>query len=277
VGGSPRVLGRGGYLIRGQPGAGMAVILANAGSNHAGDHIDVLGRAIAQIPAAHRRQLLIRADGAGATHDLLDWLTAQNQLRGRRVEYSVGFGTKNQALTSAITAIPEKVWTPAITADGEVRDGAGVAEVTDLVNLTSWPAGMRVIVRREKPHSGAQLSLFEEADGWRYQAFATNTATGQLALLEARHRAHARVEDRIRHAKDTGLGRLPSREYKINQVWVQVAAVAADLTAWLRLLALTGELAAAEPKLLRYRMLHVPARLTRGGRRRRLRLPHTWP
>jgi hypothetical protein len=257
----------------------LAVTLrpGNAGSNHAGDHINVLGRAIAQIPAAHRRRLLVRADGAGATHELLDWLTAQNTIRGRRVEYSVGFSAKNAALTSAITAIPEPVWTPAIDADGEPREGADVAEVTDLITLTGWPVGMRVIVRREKPHPGAQLSLFEQADGWRYQAVATNTTTGRLAFLEARHRAHARVEDRIRHAKDTGLGRLPSREYAINQVWVQLAAIAADLVAWLRLLALSGDLATAEPKLLRYRMLHVPAQLSRGGRRRHLRLPRTWP
>ena len=136
---------------------------------------------------------------------------------------------------------------------------------------------MRVIVRREKPHPGAGLTLFEQADGWRYQAFATNTRTGQLAFLEARHRAHARVEDRIRVAKDTGLGRFPSREFTINQVWIQIAAIAADLIAWLQLIALDGDLAKAEPKLLRFRMLHVPARLTRGGRQRQLRLPASWP
>jgi Transposase DDE domain group 1 len=136
---------------------------------------------------------------------------------------------------------------------------------------------MRVVIRRERPHPGAQLSLFEEADGWRYQAFATNTAVGQLAFLEARHRAHARVEDRIRHAKDSGLGRFPSREFAINQAWLQAVSIAADLTAWLRLLALPDTLKACEPKALRYRLLHVPARLTRGGRRRRLRLPATWP
>jgi hypothetical protein len=115
----------------------LAVTLrpGNAGSNHAGDHIDVLGRAITQIPAAHRRRLLVRADGAGATHDLLDWLTAQNTIRGRGVEYSVGFSAKNPALTSAITAIPEAVWTPAIDAAGKPRDRADVAEVTDLSTL----------------------------------------------------------------------------------------------------------------------------------------------
>jgi hypothetical protein len=249
----------------------------NAGSNHAGDHIEVLTRAIAQVPAASRRRLLVRADGAGATHELLDWLTIQGQVRGRRLEYSVGFPTKNAALTSAITAVPERVWTPAVAADGEIRDGADVAEVTGLLDLRRWPTGMRVIVRRERPHPGAQLSLLEEADGYRYQAFATNTATGQLGFLEARHRGHARVEDRIKAAKDTGLGRFPSREYAINQAWLQLVAVAADLTAWLRLLALSGDLAVAEPKLLRFKMLHVPARLSRGGRSRRLRLPSHWP
>jgi hypothetical protein len=127
------------------------------------------------------------------------------------------------------------------------------------------------------PHPGAQLSLFEAADGFRYQAFATNTGTGQLAFLEARHRAHARVEDRIKAAKDTGLGRLPSREYAINQAWVQIVAVAADLIAWLQLLALDGDLSKVEPKTLRFRMLHLPARLVRGGRQRHLRLPATWP
>ena len=221
--------------------------------------------------------MLVRADGAGATHELLDWLTAQGRVRGRRLEYSVGFPTKNTALTSAIATVLERAWTPAVTADGEVREGADVAEVTSLLDLRRWPVGMRVIVRRERPHPGAQLSLFEAADGWRYQAFATNTAVGQLGFLEARHRAHARVEDRIKAAKDTGLGRFPSREYAINQAWLQIVAVAADLTAWLRLLALTDDLAAVEPKLLRFRMLHVPARLSRGGRRRRLRLPRHWP
>jgi Transposase DDE domain group 1 len=257
----------------------LAVTLrpGNAGSNHAGDHIDVLRRAVDQIPAAHRRRLLIRADGAGATHELLDWLTEQGQLRGRRLEYSVGFPTKNTALTSAITAIPERAWTPAVAADGEVRDGADIAEATGVLDLRRWPTGMRVIVRRERPHPGAQLSLLEETDGWRYQAFATNTRVGQLAFLEARHRAHARVEDRIKAAKDSGLGRFPSREYTINQAWLKIVAVAADLTAWLRLLALDGDLAATEPKGLRLKMLHVPARLVRSGRRRHLRLPGRWP
>jgi hypothetical protein len=250
----------------------------NANANHAHDHIDVLTEAIAQIPASQRRTILVRADTAGASHQLLDWLTAQGRVRGRQVEYSIGFPVnKGIAVHDAIHSLPEPVWTAAVDADGEVRDGAQVAELTGLLDLSRWPAGMRVIVRREKPHPGAGLTLFEQADGWRYQAFATNTRTGQLAFLEARHRGHARVEDRIRVAKDTGLGRFPSREFTINQAWIQIAAIAADLTCWLQLIALDGDLATAEPKTLRFRMLHVPARLTRGSRQRRLRIPTHWP
>lgn len=251
----------------------------NAGSNTAVDHIEVLTEAIAQIPGTRRRKLLIRSDGAGASHKLLDWLTEQNKVRGRSVEYSVGFAI-TEKIRDAIDLVPKKIWTSAIDADGGIREGGEVAELTGLLDLTTWPTGMRVIVRRERPHPGAQLSLFEERDGWRYQAFVTNTQVGQLAFLEARHRAHARVEDRIRHAKDSGLGRFPSREFDINQTWLMLTQIAADLTAWTRLLALTGDaknLAACEPKALRYRFLHVPARLVRGQRRRHLRIPESWP
>lgn len=166
----------------------------NAGSNTAVDHVEVLTDAIAQIPGTHRRKLLVRSDGAGASHKLLEWLDSQNKKRGRRVEYSIGFAV-TEPVRAAIGQVPKQVWTPAIDADGEVREGGDVAELTGLLDLSGWPDGMRVIVRRERPHPGAQLSLFEEADGWRYQAFVTNTTTGQLAFLEARHRAHARVED----------------------------------------------------------------------------------
>lgn len=250
-----------------------------AGSNTAADHVEVLTAAIAQVPTAHRKDLLVRCDGAGASHDLLDWLTAQGKVRGRRLEYSVGFAV-TEKIRDAIQVVPKHVWAPATDADGGVREGGDVAELTGLLDLTGWPVGMRIVVRRERPHPGAQLSLFEEADGWRYQAIATNTKVGQLAFLEARHRAHARVEDRIRHAKDSGLGRFPSREFKINQAWLIAIMIAADLTAWTRLLAFTGDahsLATCEPKALRYRLLHVPARLTNSARRRRLQIPQTWP
>ena len=158
-----------------------------AGSNTAADHIAVIGAGIAQIPAKCRKDLLVRCDGAGASHDLLDWLTEQGQIRGRRLEYSVGCAV-TEKIRDAIKVVPAHVWVPASDADGEVREGGDVAELTRLLDLRTWPEGMWVIVRRERPHPGAQLSLFEEADGWRYQAIATNTATGQLPFLEARHR-----------------------------------------------------------------------------------------
>jgi hypothetical protein len=120
--------------------------------NAAADHIEVLGAAIAQIPAKHRRNLLVRADGAGCSHALLDWLTGHNQVRGRRVEYSVGYPI-TEKLRAAITGIPETVWTPALDADGGVRAGGDVAEITGLLDLSGWPDQMRVIVRRGAPRT----------------------------------------------------------------------------------------------------------------------------
>jgi hypothetical protein len=257
----------------------------NAGSNTAADHLAVLDEAITQIPAAHRRDLLITCDGAGATHELVNHITALNARRGHQVHYSVGFDLDARART-AIGRLPDRAWQAVLDPDGDPRDldKAGVAELTGLLRhsaggdqLANWPQDMRVIVRREKPHPGAQLSLFEEHHGWRYQLVATNTPTGQLALLEARHRCQARVEDRIRCGKQTGIGRLPSRSFAINQAWCATAAIACDLLAWLQLLTLEGDLARAEPKTLRYRLLHTAARLVRGGRKRTIKIPQTWP
>ncbi len=222
---------------------------------------------------------MIRADGASASHGLLEWLSELNSKRGRTVQYSVGFSV-TEKVRDAISKVPKKAWAPAIDPEGDARENGDVVEITGMLDLSSWPEGMRILIRREHPHPGAALSLFEEADGWRYQAVATNTplATGgQVAFLEARHRAHARVETRIRHAKDTGIGRFPSREFAINQAWLVATSIAADLIAWLRLLALPETLKACEPKALRYRLLHVPARLTFGARQRHLRFPATWP
>jgi hypothetical protein len=217
----------------------------------------------------------VRGDSAAATHAVLAWLHDRNT-RARRVEYSIGWPI-GEPERAAIAALPAAAWSVALSAEGDVREGAQVAELTGLLSLPGWPEGMRVIVRRERPHPGAQLTLFEARDGWRYTAFLTNTTTGQLQQLEARHRAHARVEDRIRCAKDTGLRRLPSREFAINQAWCTTVAIACDLIAWLQLLALDGDLARAEPKRLRYRILHTAARLTHGQRRCWLRIPASWP
>ena len=186
----------------------------NAGSNTAADHIEVLDAALAQLPDHHRHgtPILIRADGAGCTREFLAHIRG---LREQAVscEFSVGWAIKDKE-RAAIGAIPARVWADAIDADGGHRDGAGLAEITCVLpaaELASYPVGTRVIVRRERPHPGAQLDAFEERDGWRYTALATDTSFGQLAHLDARHRAHARVEDRIRTTKDTGLDHFPSR------------------------------------------------------------------
>lgn len=278
-------------------GESLAVKLrpGNAGSNTARDHLEVLTAAINQIPATYRRDLLITCDGAGSTKDLLKHISALNAAPGRRVHYSVGFDLDERART-AIGQVPADAWQHVLNPDGSPRDlgEAGVVELSGLLResaggdvLKGWPADMRVLVRRERPHPGAQLSLFEEADGWRYQLIATNTPLqqpgrhhnrlAQIAFLEARHRAHARVEDRIRTGKATGLNHLPSTKFDINQAWLTCVAIACDLLAWLRLLCLSGDLAKAEPKTLRYRLLHTAARLVRGQRRRTIRIPETWP
>ena len=252
----------------------------NAGSNTAADHISVLDAALMQIPDAHRHgtPILVRADTAGCTREFLAHIRA---LRDQAVscEFSVGWAIRDKE-RAAIMAIPKAVWAEAINADGGHRDGAGLAEITLALPetaLENYPAGIRVIVRRERPHPGAQLDAFEEADGWRYTAFATDTALGQLAHLDARHRAHARIEDRIRCTKDTGLDHFPSRTFAINQAWLTVVMLAVDLIAWTQHLLLNGALAKAEPKTLRYRLLHVAARLTRGQRRLWLRIQRSWP
>ena len=252
----------------------------NAGSNTAADHITVLDAALAQIPDHYRHgaAILVRADTAGCTREFLAHLRG---LREQAVscEFSVGWAITEKE-RAAISAIPKPVWADVVDADGGHRNGAGLAEITHVLPtrcLVGYPAGTRVIVRRERPHPGAQLDAFEEADGWRYTAFAADTAFGQLAHLDARHRAHARVEDRIRCAKDTALDHFPSRSFAINQAWLTVVMLAVDLIAWTQHLLLDGQLAKAEPKTLRYRLLHVAARLTHGQRRLWLRIQRTWP
>jgi hypothetical protein len=189
----------------------------------------------------------------------------------------MGF-TINQATQDAILALPEEAWTAAYDIDGEPRDGAWVAEVTGLLDLDKWPEGSRVIVRRERPHPGAQLR-FTDADGHRF--IITDTPPGgpkrQLADLEVRHRSHARVEDRIRCAKASGLRNLPCKSYQLNKVWLELVLTAGDLMSWTQALCLDGDLARCEPAALRYRLLHVAARLVRTGRRWHLKIDKDWP
>jgi hypothetical protein len=251
-----------------------------AGSNTTADHIGVLDDALAQIPDAYRHgtPILVRVDSAGCTQGFLAHIRG---LRAQGVDttFSVGVAI-TEPIRQAIWHAKQHIdWVPALDTDGEPRDGAEICELTGLVGDDGYPAGTRFIVRRERPHPGAQLSLFDTIEGLRHQVMATDTPPGQgsIQFLEARHRAHARVEDRIRCGKDTGFGRFPSRIFAINQAWLQLALIGIDLLAWTQLLLLHGDLAAAEPKKLRYRLLHVAARLTRSARRTRLRIAEHWP
>jgi hypothetical protein len=281
----------------------------SAGSNTAADHLKVLDEAVAALPPAFRRRLMVTCDGAGASHDLVRHLDKLASRRGHELVYSVGWalGEREKA---ALALVPRTAWEAAIDAAGQVRERrsggacgsqrcghracwieeAHVTELTGLLRegpdgdrLKAWPKTMRVFARRERPHPGAQLTLFETRDGWRYSLWVTNlpAATrgwrGQCAYIDAGHRVHARVEDVIRTGKDTGLGHFPSRDYQVNQAWLDASMTACILLSWLRLLALDGKLAKAEPKTLRYRILHAAARLVHGGRRKTLKIAASWP
>jgi hypothetical protein len=203
----------------------------------------VLDLAIAALPEHARPRpgevdgpkVLASADSAGSTH-----LFAA-ALRQHGIGFSLGFSV-DENVQQAILTLPETIWTPAYNADGEPRRGAWVAEITGLLNLSNWPEGSRVIVRRERPHPGAQLT-FSDIDGHRFTAFLTDTPHGQLPDLEQRHRSHARVEDRIRTGKDTGLRNLPFYAYTANACWLELALAAADLITWTQALGFTGPLA----------------------------------
>ena len=263
------------FADHGPQGAGepLAIVLraGNAGSNTAADHIEATRLALAQLPQDTRRRVLIRTDSGGGTHEFLDWLTRP----GRRLQYSVGM-TITADMHDAILKIPARAWTPAYDSGRQVRDGAWVAELTGMLNLAAWPKGIRVIVRKERPHPGAQLRL-TDIDGHRLTCFATSTKGGQLADLELRHRRRARCEDRIRCAKDTGLRNLPLHGYAQNQIWTEIVALACELLAWTAMLALDGQVRRWEPKKLRLRLFSAAGRLTRGGRRLRLKISSRWP
>ena len=255
----------------------LAAILrpGNAGANTAADHVEVLELALAQLPvspigldADHGVEMLARADSAGATHGFID------ALRDRGIEFSVGFDV-TEDVRLAIVSLPASAWGEAIRQDCEVREGAQVAELTDHLDLSTWPPGTRAIVRREEPHPGAQFNLFDPG-GWRHQVFICDSVDPDIAYLEARHRGHARVEDRIRCGKDTGLRNFPFHDFAANQAWLEVVLGACDLLAWTQALTVEGELARAEPKRLRYCLLHTPGRLAHHARRTVLRLARNW-
>jgi hypothetical protein len=254
-------------------GEALAGILrpGNAGSNTTADHVELLAMALAQLPVdPEAGEVVARADSAALTHGFVD------ACRRAHVRFSIGHDL-TEPIRTACLAVPEHRWRSAVTADGsDERDGAEVAEITDLVDLSRWPEGTRAVTRREQPHPGAQLT-FTDADGHRFQVFITDQTDGDIAYLEALHRGRGRAEKLIGNLKDTGLGNLPSADFAINAAWLTVALIAHDLLAWTRLICLDGDLTRAEPKRLRYCLLHAAGQIARTGRRTHLRLATRWP
>jgi hypothetical protein len=253
----------------GEPLAGL-LRPGNAGANTVADQIEVAEEALEQLPAevAVGSEIVLRFDSAGATHGLLDWA------REGAVRFSVGFDL-TEAVRRAIARIPDERWVSSLAQDGSPRDNGEVAEASDLIDLSSWPEGSRLIVRRERPHPGAQLS-FTDQGGHRFQAILTDRQGG-VADLERDHRARARCEDRIRCAKQTGLELLPFAGVEMNAVWTELVLIAQLLLALTDTLLLRGELSGLEPKRLRYRALHTAGRLAFHARRATLRLERRWP
>lgn len=242
----------------------------NAGANTAADHVEIVELALEQLPRAvvQDAEIVVRTDSAAATHEFTD------ELRAAGVRFLMGYDL-TAGVRDAILTLPEVAWRPAIRQDGQTRDGAWVAELTEQLELAGWPDGTRVIVRRERPHPGAQLT-FTDHDGHRFLATLTDLQDDAVEL-ECLHRARASAEDRVRNGKQTGLENLPFRDFDHNAVWLELSLIAQDLIAWTQHLALTGELAVCEPKTLRYRLLHTAARLAFHARRATLRLQRTWP
>lgn len=242
----------------------------NAAAGSAADHLRCLELALEQLPQiALDGEILARSDAAGASHEFAF------ACRETRIGFSLGYAI-GEPVREAILSLPEGAWRPAINGDGQAREGAWVAELTDRVNLANWPAGTRLICRRERPHPGAQLT-FTDLDGHRFQCFITDQQTDDIAALEMLHRQHAQVEDRVKTLKATGASHLPFAAFAANAAWLELALTSHDLLVWTQQLTLDGEHAICEPKRLRYRILHVAGQLTRHARRTTLHLPADWP
>lgn len=259
------------YLAEtGEPLAGI-LRPGNAAAHTAADHFEVLQLALEQLPARDLdRKILARTDIGGRTHAFT------SDCRSAGIRFSVGYEV-DERVREAIAELPGSIWQGAIDGDGSEREGAQVTELTDRVDLSSWPEGTRLITRRERPHPGAQLSVFDCASGFRHTAFITDQEGADISALELRHRRRARVEDAIRVAKETGMRKMPFGAFAHNQAWLEISLLAQALLRWAARLCLDGELALAEPKRVRQRLLHVAGRLVRSGRRVALRLPRGWP
>jgi hypothetical protein len=262
---------------------GVRLRPGNATANSIADQLEVVDDAIGQLPtdiaAGHRRgnrrrrvrrEVIVRADSAGGTRGFV------NELRARNIGFAVVARTEAQVKAAISVAAAEPArWQPALTQGGDVRDGSSVAELTDLVDLSAWPDGTRLIVRREPRHPGAQTSLFPDLD-YRYWGHYTDQ-DGSPVERDVFIRAHAHVEDHIKRLKASGLERFPFAALDANKTWLFLVALAADVVRWFQLLCLNGRLATAEPKTLRWQLWHTPARVVRRSRRVVVRILDGWP
>jgi hypothetical protein len=242
----------------------------NAGSNTAADHKVVLDLALAQLDQdALDGEILVRADGAGATHELTTYCREAGLL------FSFGFDL-SEPVREAIMTVPEALWIHAIRVDGSERDHSHVVEITDRVDLSAWAAGSRLIARRTMLKDGDQQS-FADHDGYRLSVLLTDQPDEDISKLDLTHRGHAHVEDHIRQGKDCAMRNLPFKNFEHNQAWLWLVMLAQDILAWTRQLCLAGQARAWELKRLRYRLLHQSGRISRHARRRMLRLAQDWP
>jgi hypothetical protein len=262
----------------------------NAGSNTFTDHEEVLAAALKQVPSRFRWKVMVRVDGAGASHALVEHLLSLNAKR-KKVLFTTGWMI-TAADEQAIAKIPAGAWKPGTGQDGAVEQDKAVAEITHLLSRAeNWPDGLRFIVRRVRPsrRQMKNLTAFEKKTGWRYSVICTNIPGDGIAgvpgshhpqFIDVLHRDHACVETAgVRTAKAMGLRNLPSKTWQVNEGWVTAAAIAADLAAWTRLLGHHDDpgLRNANPDTLRYRVWHLPAKLARHARQRVLSLSQTWP
>jgi hypothetical protein len=260
----------------------------NAGSNTASDHVSGLSAALLQVPAAFRRKVIVRLDGAGTSHDFITHMMTL-EIPGGKLLFTSGW-TITGADEDDIRQVPAAAWKPGVTQDGQAEDDSDVAEITGLMSRAgNWPPGLRWIIRRVRPSRRhiRNLTAYERETGWKYSIICTNIPEEGLEgvpgsrhaqFIDVLHRQHAVVEDGVRTGKAAGLRALPSKSWRVNCGWTVAANIAADLQAWCRLLGLhdIDDLKDAEPGTLRSRLWHVPGRLVRHARRRTLKISRDW-
>ncbi|WP_420445203.1 IS1380 family transposase [Candidatus Poriferisodalis sp.] len=256
----------------------------NAAANHIGDHLEVLDAAVAMLPApdaaGHRegddpdlveRPLVVRIDTGGCSAKLAEGL------RDRSIGYAIS-ARSAPAIQAAIRGAlgePGRWHNAPKRPDQRKRRGAQVAELTDLADLSGWPERTRLVVRREPLHPGAQRSLFP-SENFRYWGSCTDQ-TGHPAQLDKLMRSHADIEDAVRRLKDSGLARMPFTDWHANSTWAAMCMTGLALVGWFQTACLTGALAKAAPKRLRWQLWHLPALVCHSARRVLLRLPEQHP